>query len=296
MRAQRVLFFILSLLFCNSALAGTVVKSSGKKVYIVFDQSEGGTFAKDDLFTITDANGKKIGVVELKKVKGLKAIGVLVKGRAAKGNGTVFRSISKKGKKLKPLESGKSSKAARLDTDDEYDEPAGSVRTGFQVGLGMAKQDVKQDSGTASQSGTSIGIKGLLDYPLFSSISLHSALGVEMFSVSGTGENATTNETGVGIATKITFLSVDALMRWNMNSGPTKFYLLGGAGIMHPLSKSSDSINPSTITSLAVGEFGAGVEFKMGGLTLPVDVTYYFFPPGDTVSTSVIAFKIGALF
>jgi hypothetical protein len=296
MQAQRLLFFILSLLFYNSALAGTVVKSSGKKVYIVFDQSEGGTFAKDDLFTITNANGKKIGVVEIKKVKGLKAIGVLVKGRATKGNGTVFRSISKKGKKTGPLESLKNSKPARLDTDDEYDAPVDAMRTGLQLGLGMAKQDVQQDGGTASQSGQSIGIKGLLDYPLFSSISLYTALGVELFSVSGTGANATTGETNVGIETKITFLSLDALMRWNMNSGPTKFYLLGGGGILHPLSKSSDSINPSTITSLAVGEVGAGVEFKLGGFTLPVDVVYYYFPPGDTVTTSLISFKVGVFF
>ena len=117
-----------------------------------------------------------------------------------------------------------------------------------------------------------------------------------MFTVSGTGQNANTGENGVGIETKITFLSLDALMRWNMNSGPTKFYLLGGGGILHPLSKSSDSINPSTITSLAVGEVGAGVEFALGSLTLPVDVVYYFFPPGDTVSTSLISFKVGVFF
>lgn len=294
MRPNTILFFIILLAFSSSAFAGNVVKSSGKKVYIVFDKSEGGTFAQGDLFNITDANGKKIGVVELKKVKGLKAIGLLRKGKAVKGNGTLFRSVSKK-TKLKKLDTG--SKTAKLDTDDEYDQPAGQTRWGVQFGYGSAKQDVLQDTTTSAQTGSSLSIKGILDYPIFSSLSLHGGFGAEMFSVAGVGTNAQTAQTNVDISTKITFLSIDTLMKYTfVDTGSMKFYLLGGPGILHPLSKSSDSIDPDTISSLVVGEFGAGVAIQMGSTWVPIDVTYYMFPAGETVETSIIAIKVGMYF
>ncbi|MCC6137068.1 MAG: hypothetical protein IT287_00415 [Bdellovibrionaceae bacterium] len=295
MRPNIVLSFLTLFLFCGSALAGNVVKSSGKKVYIVFDKSEGGTFAKDDLFNITDANGKKIGVVELKKVKGLKAIGLLRKGKALKGNGTLFRSVSKKSKMKKLDNSSKT--ASKLDTDDEYDTPAGVMRWGAQASYGSAKQDVLQDTSTSAQSGSSLGLKAILDYPIFSGFSLHSGFGLEMFSVAGVGTNAQTALTNVDISTKITFVSIDALMKYTLtDTGSMRFHLLGGPGILHPMSKSSDSLDPDTISSLVVGEFGGGIEFKMGNTSIPVDFIYYLFPAGETVKTSLISIKVGMYF
>jgi hypothetical protein len=276
------------------AHAGNVVKTAGKKVYIMFDKSEGGTFATGDLFNITDAAGKKIGIVELKKVKGLKAIGLLRKGKASKGSGTLFRSVAKKGKKKKSL--------AKNTDDDSVSEYGTSssmkMRWGAQFGYGMAKQDVVQDTATSSQSGSMLGIKLLMDYPILKSISLRGALGAEMFSVSGTGDSITEpSATDTTISTKITFASVDALLQWKfVDTGSMKFYLLGGAGILQPLSKSSDSIDPGTITSLVVGQFGGGLEINAGGFSIPIDLVYYLFPKGETVTTSVIGIKIGMYF
>ena len=244
--------------------------------------------------TLQTLTGKKIGVVELKKVKGLKAIGLLRKGKAVKGNSTLFRSVSKKSK-MKKLDN--SSKTAKLDTDDEYDTPTGQVRWGGQVGYGSAKQDVLQDTATSAQSGSSLALKAILDYPIFSGFSLHGGFGLEMFSVAGVGTNAQTAQTNVDISTKITFVSIDALMKYTLtDTGSMKFYLLGGPGILHPMSKTSDSIDPDTITSLVIGEFGGGIEFKMGNTTIPLDITYYMFPAGETVKTSLISIKVGMYF
>lgn len=296
MRPQHIVIFIFTLLSCNLTFAGNVLKTKGKKVYIVFDKSEGGTFAKDDLFNITDKNGKKIGVVELKKIKGLKAIGVLRKGKAAKGNSTLFRSISKKSKKMKTLDDA-ADKTAKIDTDDEIDYKSPSTRFGLQFGYGSAKQDVVQLTSTASQSGSSMSAKMLVDMPLFGNFNLYVGFGAEMFSVSGTGQNANSGERDSSISTKITYLSIDTLMKWTLyKSGGFRGYLLGGGGLLHPLSKTSDSIDPTTITSLFVGEFGAGMEFKVAGYSLPVDFIYYYFPSGDTVETSMMAFRIGFYF
>ena len=281
------------------ATAGTVVKISGKKVYIVFDPSEGGTFQKDDYFNLTNKQGKKVGVVELTKVQGYKAVGLLKKGRASQGNSTQFRSVGKKDK-MKKLDASAANKKSGLFEDDEElhsSSPQGRVRWGLQIGYGTAKQDVEQDTGTSTQSGSSLALKGLLDYPLLKTVSLQGGAGVEKFSVSGTGKNAQTQITNVEISSEITFLTTDALLKWSAYKGHTsQFYLLGGMGIFYPLSKSSDSIDSGTISTIAVGEFGLGFEFSMGGLSIPVDLTYYLFPKSTTVSTSIISFKVGVYF
>ncbi len=297
MRSHFILFILMTFL-STAVFAGTVVKTSGKKVYILFDPSEGGTFQKNDLFNITNQQGKKLGVVELTKVQGYKALGVLKKGKAQKGNSTLFRSVGKKSK-MKKLDGTDQKTAKEFDSDDKDISSPNSnrLRWGLQLGYGSAEQDVEQDAGISNQTGTSFAAKGIMDYPLLKSLSLHGALGAEIFSVSGTGQNAETLQNNVSISSDITFLSIDTLLKWAVISGrSSKFYLLGGIGILHPLSKSSDSIDSETISSLALGQFGAGVEFPVGGLTIPLDITYYLFPKSDTVSTSIISVKLGVYF
>lgn len=299
MQRHRIFLLLILSVISSPAFAGTVVKTNGDKVYIVFDPSEGGTFQKDDYFNLTNKQGKKIGVVELKKVQGYKAVGVLKKGRATKGNGTLFRSVGKKSKMKKLDGTTQKQKSSIYDDEEDFNtsSPEGATRWGLQVGYGMAEQDVEQDTGTSSQSGSSLAVKGIMDYPLLKTLSLYGGFGAEMFSVSGTGKNAQTQQINVDISSKITFLTVDALMKWSAIKGKSsQFYLLGGLGIFHPLSKSSDSIDSGTISSLAVGEFGAGFEFPLGGLMIPMDITYYLFPKSETVSTSIISIKVGVFF
>lgn len=298
MRPHHILFFICALLFSTSSFAGTVVKSKGKKIYIVFDKSEGGTFAKDDLFNITDAKGKRIGIVELKKVKGLKAVGVLRKGKAAKGNGTLFRSISKKGKKMKTLGDAEKSSDSLGSTDDNFSYKPETTRFGLQFGYSTASQEVviKDASGTyvSDQSGTSMSFKGIMDMPLLTTVSLYMGLGLDSFEVT---EGTPAIPGGEAMSTEIKYFSGDALLKWTAyKSGGFRGYLLGGGGLLHPMSKSSDAIDPGTITTLFVGEFGAGVEFTVLGYALPVDFIYYYFPSSDAVKTSIMAFRIGFYF
>lgn len=141
-----------------------------------------------------------------------------------------------------------------------------------------------------------MAIKGLMDYPIFNSLSLRGSLGVEMMSVSGEGKKLgqTVIET---VGTDITYASLDALIKWNVYSTSSmNFYLLGGAGIFFPVSKSSDLIDEATIDQLGIGEFGAGFDFQWGTYVIPIDVSYYYFPTGEDVTTNIISVKIGILF
>jgi len=293
MLARLALLFMIALSYTSFSEAGQVIKTKGKKVYIIFDQSEGGTFANGDIFHLTDASGKKRGMVELKKVKGLKAIGLLKKGKADKGNTTLFRSEGKK--KMKKLEDD----VAPPEENPDYLEAGSKTRTrwGGMFGYGMAKQDVNQGTSTSAQSGSSMSVKFVYDYPLFDNFIFRGMGGVEMFSVSGTGIPITGGTTPAGTGTDITYITGDALLKWNfVEMGSKNIYFLVGGGILYPMSKSSDIIVADSIESLAIGEFGIGFDFMWGSWQIPIDFTYYYFPSGEDVDTNVMSIKFGILF
>lgn len=288
MTRHLALFALIIVCFLPSAHAGKVVKVKGKKVYIVFDADEGGTFAEGDMFNLTDAGGKKKALIQIKKVKGLKAIALLKKGKADKGFGTSFRSAGKKGELAETDDSSSSSSPSSHNSMQS--------RFGAMFGYGVAGQDVDQGSSVSAQTGSSMAIKGAYDYPLLQTVSLRALGGVELFSVSGMGEplNSTAQAT---VGTDITYLSLDGVLKWSfVQTNSMNFYALGGVGFLYPLTKSSDVIVEDSIESLGVGEFGAGVEFKWGKWLVPVDFTYYYFPSGEDVKTSLYSIKAGILF
>lgn len=284
-------WLILLFFFSPSVFAGSVIKVSDKKVYIKFTEDD--SFTEGDVFYLTNPEGKKIGLVQLQRVKGMKAIGILKKGKATTGNATLFKGVGKSVAKKGKLNDDESSSS---DSDSDSSSSSTKSRWGGLLGYGMATQEVKQPTGTSSQSGSSIAIKLLYEMPIYDSISLRALGGFEIFSVSGTGrEPGQSVDSTVG--TDVTYGTVDALFRWNLSNSPSSsFYLLGGMGLWYPISSSSTSIDPSTITSFAIGEVGVGYEMKMQKFSIPIDLTYYYFPAGEEVETSVISVKAGIIF
>jgi hypothetical protein len=289
MKNFSILISLLLFSFSFSAHAGKVMKVNGSKVYIMFDQEE--PFTTNDYFILNNAEGKKLGLVQIKKFKGRKAIGLLKKGKADKGYTTTFKAAGKKPKAPSVVVEDES--AEEDDSSSQYPRP----RMGVLAGYGMASQEVDQGSlGISSQSGSSIALRGLYDYPLFQSVYFRGMVGAEAFSVSGDGRPLSNLSVVTSTGTDITYLTMDALFHWSFSkSKSSSFYLIGGLGILYPMSKSSDIIIEDSIDSLAIGEFGGGMEFHLNGYTLPFEVAYYYFPSGD-VTTNVISLKLGLLF
>lgn len=290
MKYINILISLLFLSFSFSAHAGKVMKVKGEKVYIQFDEEE--PFTTNDYFILNNEAGKKLGLVQIKKFKGKKAIGILKKGKADKGFTTTFKAAGKKPKKESIAVSEEP--AEEEDTSTSYPKS----RMGLLAGYGMASQDVDQGPGlgTSSQSGNSIAIRGLYDYPLFSSVYVRGMIGAEFMSVTGDGHPLYNTTLLTTTGTDITYLTMDALFHWSLSKGKsTSFYLVGGMAILYPMAKTSDIIIEDSIDSLAIGEFGGGLELHLNGYSLPFEITYYYFPSGD-VSTNVISLKLGLLF
>jgi hypothetical protein len=171
------------------------------------------------------------------------------------------------------------------------------TRWGASFSYGMANQDVDQGDTISSESGSSMGIKGIYDYPLLNTVALRVLGGVELFSVSGLGVPLSSSaQTTVG--TDITYLALEGAAKWNfwqISSGMSLFGFLG-AGFLYPITKSSDVIVEDSIEFVVPGEIGGGVEFKWGKWIVPIDVTYYYFPDGTDVKTSMLGVRAGIIF
>jgi hypothetical protein len=283
-----LLWIAIFLFLSPAAFAGSIVKVSGSKVFIVFNSDD--SFAEGDLFVAVNSAGKKTGLILIKKVRGVKAIGLLKKGRAVAGSTMEFKGLSKKG--------AKKSKVARDDDSSDSDSSdTGSSkrpRYGVLVGYGIASQSVKNpaDGKSYDLTGSSNSIKGLYDHSLFDTLALRVLGGGEIFSVAGTGPAANPNFT-----TDIKYLTLDLLMKWDYySSSSLRGYFVGGMGAYYPMSKTSTAIDANTLTSFVIGEIGGGLEIKFKKFSVPLEASYYYFPAGETVKTTVISIKTGLIF
>ena len=285
--------FVCLSLTSSPAWAGKVVKVKGKKVYIKLSKSEVGSVEKGDKVYLTTKSGKKKGIVKIRKIKGRKALAKLSRGKAKKG----YRTRVKKSKpKPDTNDYAATSEAGNVISEDSQSSRP-DMLFGLLGGYGIASQDVVQTAGTSSQSGSSIAVKGLIDYSVFDDIGIRIQAGIEMFSVSGPGnlnDNASTPGT---LATDITYLSLDALLRWYLlDLGGMRLYISPGIGILSPLSNETSALKEDTISTSSIIILGGGIALPIGKMELFGGADYYIFPASENVKTSVISLKAGLLF
>ena len=286
--------FLLCLVLCTfffsqNSWAGRVVKKKGKKVYIMLSADEASDFKKGDRLYLTTKSGKKRALVIIRKKRGKKVIAQLKKGKAKKGYLTKFKSA---GKKKAPLEDNVGYEdAEQVAQEEEIESSRPELLFGLMTGYGIANQKVTENAGSFDTSGSSIAVKGLLDYSLFEDLGVRARLGIEKFSVSGA------NPSNQDVTTDITYLSIDMLLRYFIvNSDSFGFFLNAGMGIYSPMSKESGALDPASISPTSLLMFGAGVSSPLGGMDLFLGGDYNYYPPSETVETNVITAKLGLLF
>lgn len=87
------------------------------------------------------------------------------------------------------------------------------------------------------------------------------------------------------------------LLRYHLyNSSSFGFFINGGMGIYSPMSKTSSALDPESISTTSILIFGGGVSFPLGGMNFFAGLDYFYFPPSEDVTTSVISGKLGLLF
>ncbi len=276
--------FLLCFIFPQNSQAGRVVKVKGKQVYIKLEPSEVDGIMQGDYLYTTGENGKKFGVVIIRKMKGRLVIAKLGKGNAKKGMYTQLRKAKKSPRQSRPVES-----ASDIVMTEKVEQHS-DIKLGILGSFGTASQNV---TGVSDMSGSSMGFKGLFDYELFSQFGVRARIGMDMLSVTGTSGAQTFD-------TSINYLTIDLLLRYYlMRSESFGIFLNAGMGIYSPMSTdlgANPALQEDSISTTSLLIFGGGIAIPFGTWEIFLGADYLYFPPSEDVETNVMSGKLGLLF
>lgn len=282
-----LLFGIFLLIQVSVGHAATVRAVKGKRVLVQVQPDE---VKKNEVYYVT-RDGKRVGIVKIRAVKGGKAMAQLGKGAAAKGDTLVLRGA----KAVAPTEAAPAAEA-------ESDSGATGVallkeRGSWGIVAGLAQSsatvDLRNSSGVSlgnvDLSGSGFNLKGLFDYPLFAPIWFRAMAGVEQFVAGGTNNS----NCGAECTIDITYLTADFWGRFVFGS-KHRWWLGAGFDLLFPLSKSSTALDESSITNTSILAVGGGVDFVLqSGSYIPLQIEYGMYPESDQVEASAIMVRVG---
>ncbi len=277
---------ITSLILSQNAFAARVLQVKGKQVLI---DLEGDAANVGDKYFVM-VGDKKRGLVTIKKVKKARAVATLDKGKAE-----VKASLQL----AKAAAVANNSGEAAEEQAPKRKRKKGGTSIGVMGGYSMDSQSAKvvNPSRTAteeaSMSGSGFSLLGFADIPYSGNLGFVGRAGFETFSVAGTSPSGYCAGGSTICTTKITYLTLDALLRYEFGSGGFVPFVAGGLGIYYPLSKATTALSPD-IGMSTVFLADLGVKYYLSPTSyIPLSVEYGLFPPGPDVSTSIIALRLG---
>ncbi len=274
MRIQAtVTFVILSffLFFPTSSNAATITKVKGKKVMV---STEGDEMSSGEKFFAVDANGKRKAIVKITKVKGEKALGEVVKGKAVPNMALV------KGK-------SKSERSASRSSSD------GSLAVGGMLGYGIDSMTVTTDVGDVDMSGSGFGFDVVADYKLFSSFYLRGHVGYETFKTNSGVKNFGAAGT-FAPEVSINFIKTGLMGQYAFLDTATQIWV--GLGFdFYSASSSKANVLESVGGSGAV-VVASGVNIPMGSFFIPIQGEYDMFMGQDDAKIGIFALRAGMMF
>lgn len=276
-----------SVILSQTAFAARVTQVKGNKVLI---DLEGESLNVGDKYFVM-IGGKKKAVVTINKTSKAKAIATVDKGKPAV-NGTLAFAKAGNG--------GGGGATASADRSVSKHLGKKGKSWGLLGGYSMDSQTAKLTDITHTQfestkmSGSGFSVLGFYDLPYSGPLSVTARGGIEMFSVTGTSANSYCNGQVANCSTKITYLTLDALLRLNFMSGGT-FTPWGGLGlgIYYPLSKTTNALSPD-IGMSTVGLLNLGFNYALSSTSyIQAYGEYGYFPSSPDVKTTIMGLKAG---
>lgn len=263
--AALTIFFVS---FHAQAMKITVVKN-GKALIDL----EGETAKVGDQFFAINDEGKKKGLLQIRQVKGSRAIAGIVKGNAAEGF------------VLEPRDES-STRGSHRSKD--------KAAWGLSAGYSMNKMTVKPASSSVDLSGTSYNLLGFYQMQLDKNISVKFSGGYQTLVANGTASSAICNGT-TDCKVELSYLGVDALVRYSfVNSKTMEFWGGAGLGFLFAIGKSSNVLDTSKVTTNQTILGSLGVDYKLNrDHFIPFQFEYAMFPNNSTSSASQMIFSVG---
>lgn len=286
-----LLFLLIAMLSAPLAYAAEVVKVKGKGVLV---ELKGDPAVNGDQFFLIAPDGKRRGLIKITKVKGDKAIGKLVKGKASPGFTLEFRPQKVAGGAGKKASDGMAAPSM-----DDGSTVSKRSYWGALVGYSRDTMNVRvtqsvtnADLGVSNMSGSGFSAKGLFDYELFSQIWFRGTAGIEMFNATGDAKCGPSNNATCDA--KLMYMTFDFIGRYVFGSGSFRPWVGGGLGLLFPASKDSSALDSASISTTNVMVVAGGFDyFTSPTFYVPISVEYGLLPKSDEVEASWIAIRGG---
>ncbi|WP_295904254.1 hypothetical protein [uncultured Bdellovibrio sp.] len=289
----------LFMFWTSAAYSASVSAVKGQKVLI---NLEGDTTSEgDEFYLLNPANNKKTAIIRIKQVKGSKALGEILKGRAAQGYALQAKAASKMSADVPASETSEEESAPVSRNDMSYLRVVKDSYgiTGSYI-MNSMNADVSYKDGfgishktSTSMSGSGFGVGGFYDYAFGQALVGRGSAAIEQFNVSGNASEAACSGS-TSCDAKINYLSLYGLLKWYPIQGKYRGWVGGGMGYMLAVSKSSTALNESQISTNQVFTFALGTDIQMSRKNyIPVSIEYNLFPASDTVKANMILIKGG---
>lgn len=244
------------------ALQAIVVK--GNRVLFALDPAENGKYSTNSLVVSTDKSAQ----VKLIQVRGLRAVGQTVKG-TAKTNMT-FRALTGEIKKNEP-------------------------QLGVLVGISMNSMNIQLSASNKLElKGNAFNLMGMVDFPVFTDVTLRGLAGYEAFKASVA---STTCPSGTCSVT-LNYLAAEGFGQYDLArfKGGSRFWVGLGAGALMSMSSSSEIINVDSMKTNQIFILGSGMDIRISPTTyIPLQFDYFLYPDGD-IKTQQINLRAGYKF
>lgn len=278
-----LIFLLLTAPFAHGA---SVLQVKGTKAMIDIDGLD--VVEPGTQLVAIDAQGKRRGLLRVTQVKGRRAVADIVKGRAEKGFELEGRASSSSMGRMSREEASPSFSASGKAAGVMLGLIQTSMSASFKAGTGTLTRDV-----TTTMGGSSFGLTGYYDHPINPRFQIRGVAGYEQLAASGSIDTADCSGTTT-CDFNVSYLSLYGLGKFNLTTGPSKFWLSGGMGFLIAMSKASSVLNTNQISTNQIFSLGLGYDVSLGrGKMMPIALEYGLFPPSDTVKATMLTVRLG---
>lgn len=279
MKALNLIFVTTVIFLSFQSQAQTITSVKGPKVLMDLGSEEWGP--GDRVFVI-DGQGKRKGLVQIRQVKGGKAVGEIVKGSAAEG---MTLKISKK--------TAADSQTADSAPMNRFMRTKGAW--GFSASVMMNTMSISNfvQGGQAysfKMEGMNFGAGMFYDYPLTNKWFVRGHGTLEMFDVKKK-LSTTICKAGTSTDCNASFVQLGGYGTFNyvFSPMPYRFWAGAGGGAMIYLSKESTVLNTSKFFFNTVLMGAAGLDWFLNNKTfIPLTLEYQMIPDKEAGVTSLV--------
>lgn len=286
--------FVYVIYWSLDSVAGSLEKVKGSKTLI---QLQGQSVKVGEQYFGINSAGKKKAVIKILQVKGDRAVGEIIRGKAEDGFALsefpVPGQNTAETNEAAPSESPKKKKKRR---HTEYTGNSWGILGEYL--MSTMNVDFKATSAspttTAAMKGNTFGLLGFYDYPMSPEFQLRAMGGVEQLAVSGTISEASC-KSSTTCSVSITYLSGYIGGKYNLLMNQSmRVWVAGYLGLLIALSKSSNVLEESQISTNQVYVASLGMDYSLGEDTfIPIALDYGLFPSTATVKSNILYIRAG---